>query len=211
MKYRTVLLLLVLGLATACTTPVMEDKASGEFATQGLYPIRHSGFAEAHARRDAGLAKYREVDIQALDVSEVDIPNTVVAGTLRRDWEMTPQRQAALQQAWAQATGNAFSSYTKAVSGKGVLRIAAKLTRIAPAMATATTVGGALQSPGSSRDAIEISVEFRFYDGGDDSLLAVIRDSRTMTSVAMSRTAPIAMTLMFDSWAALLHTRVSGR
>ena len=207
MKYTTILLLLLLA---ACTTPVMEDKATGEFADQGLYPVRHSGFAEAHARRGSGLASYREVDVQALGVSDIDIPTTAIAGTLRRDWEMTPQRQAALQQSWAQAMDNAFSSYTKAVSGDGVLRIAARLTRVAPGLATAATVGGALR-PGASRDALEIWAEFRLYDGGDGSLLAVIRDSRTVTSVAMSRTTPVTMTLLLESWAALLHTRVSGR
>ena len=54
-------------------------------------------------------------------------------------------------------------------------------------------------------------MEFRFYDAGNDQLLAVIRDNRTMISVAMSRTAPIGMVELFKSWAALLHTRVSGK
>ena len=208
MKYIVIMLFLVLA---ACAAPQMEDKVSGEFAAEGLYPVKHSGFAEAFARRNAGLANYRQVDIEALGVADIDIPNTVVAGTLKRDWEMTPQRQASLQQAWAEAMGQAFSSYAKAASGDGVLRIAAKLIRIAPGMATAATVGGALQPAGSSRDAIEISAEFRLYNAGDGSLLAVIRDSRTVTSVAMSRTSPIAMKLLFESWAALLHTRVSGK
>jgi hypothetical protein len=64
---------------------------------------------------------------------------------------------------------------------------------------------------GSSQDVIEIFVEFRLYDQPDGKLVAVIRDSRTMLSVAMSRTAPAAIQTMFNSWAALLHTRISGR
>ena len=52
---------------------------------------------------------------------------------------------------------------------------------------------------------------FRLFDGGDDKLLAVIRDNRTMTSVSMSRTSSIGMRQMLDSWAALLHTRISGK
>jgi hypothetical protein len=211
MKYITVLLLLVLGLATACTTPVMEDKASGEFAAQGLYPIRHSGFAEAFARRDAGLASYRVVDIQPLGVSDIDIPSTLVAGTLRRDWEMTPERQLAMQEGWSAAMDRPFSGYGRATGGEGVLVIAATLTRIAPGLPTATTIGGGLSPAASSRDVIEISAEFRLLDGQNGSLLAVIRDSRTMTSVAMSRTAPAAVRTLLNSWAALLHTRISGR
>ena len=211
LKYTTLLLLMMLGLATACSTPVMQDKASGEFAAEGLYPVQHSGFAEAYARRDAGLPGYRKVDIQTLDVSNIDIPDTVIAGTLKRDWEMTAQRQAALQQSWEKAMDKAFSRYERAADGNGVLLIAAKLTRIAPGRPTATTIGGALPQAGSSRDVLEIWAEFRLFDGADGSLLAVIRDNRTMSSVAMSRTAPVGMTMMLDSWAALLHTRVSGK
>jgi hypothetical protein len=208
LKYTLILLLFAL---VACTTPEMGDTASGEFAAEGLYPIKHSGFAEAYARRDAGLASYRVVDIEALGVSDIDIPNTAVAATLKRDWQMTSQRQAAMQQTWAAAMAKAFSGYGQAVSGEGVLRIASKLTRIAPGMSTAVTVGGALQPAGSSRDAVQISAEFRLYDGGDGNLLAVIRDSRTVTSVAMSRTSPVTMKLLLESWAALLHTRISGK
>jgi hypothetical protein len=64
---------------------------------------------------------------------------------------------------------------------------------------------------GSSQDVVEISMEFRLYNQASGDLLAVIRDSRTMVSVAMSRTAPVGVETMFNSWAALLHTRVSGR
>ena len=211
LKYTTLFLLMLLGLATACSTPVMKDQASGEFAAEGLYPIERSGFAEAFARRDAGLPGYRKIDTQGLDVSNVEIPDTLIAGTMRRDWEMTPQRQAALQQIWEQAMDSAFSRYEKAASGAGVLRVEAKLTRMAPGIPTATTIGGGLQPVGSSRDAVEVWAEFRLFDGGDDKLLAVIRDNRTMTSAAMSRTSPIGMRQMLNSWAALLHTRVSGK
>ena len=210
MKYTTLFLLALLSLATACTTPVMQDKASGEFATEGLYPIQHSGFAEAWARPDAALAGYRKVDIQPLNVSDIAIPDTVIAGTLKRDWEMTPDRQAALQEGWEKAMDRAFAKYEKAVGGTGVLRIDAKLTQIAPGRPTATTIGAG-QSVNTSRDVVEIWAEFRLFDTGNGTLLAVIRDNRTITSAAMSRTAPITMTLLLDSWAALLHTRVSGK
>tara|TARA_R110001592_G_scaffold337300_1_gene623560 strand:+ start:169277 stop:169846 length:570 start_codon:yes stop_codon:yes gene_type:complete len=189
----------------------MDDKASAEFAAEGLNAVQYSGFAEAYARPDAALASYEKIDIPALDVSNVEIPDTLIAGTLKRDWEMTPQRQAALQQSWQKAMDKAFAAYGKAVSGAGVLRVEAKLTRIAPGRPTATTLGGGLQPAGSSRDVLEIWAEFRLLDGENGQLLAVIRDNRTITSAAMSRTAPITMTLLLDSWAALLHTRISGK
>ena len=93
----------------------------------------------------------------------------------------------------------------------GVLRIAAQLTRIAPGRPSATTIGGALQPVGSTQDVMEIWAEFRLYDGADERLLAVIRDSRTITTVQLSRTAPVTMRQLFGSWAALLHTRITGR
>lgn len=211
MNYTAILLLALLSTVTACSTPVMDNKASAEFAAEGLNTVQYSGFAEAYARPDAALASYQKIDIQALDVSDVEIPDTLIAGTLKRDWEMTPQRQAALQQSWQKAMDKAFSGYEKASSGAGVLRVAAKLTRIAPGRPTATTLGGGLQPAGSSRDVLEIWAEFRLLDGENGKLLAVIRDNRTITSAAMSRTAPITMTLLLDSWAALLHTRISGK
>ena len=211
MNYTTILLLALLSVVTACSTPVMDDKASAEFAAEGLHPVQYSGFAEAYARPDAALASYQKIDIQALDVSNVEIPDTLIAGTLKRDWAMTPQRQAALQQSWQKAMDKAFTGYEKAISGTGVLHVAAKLTRIAPGRPTATTLGGGLQPAGSSRDVLEIWADFRLSDGENGKLLAVIRDNRTITSAAMSRTAPITMTLLLDSWAALLHTRISGK
>jgi hypothetical protein len=68
-----------------------------------------------------------------------------------------------------------------------------------------------MQSMASSQDVVEIFMEFRLYDKASSELLVVIRDSRTMISQAMSRTAPAGIQMMFNSWAALLHTRVSGR
>ena len=124
---------------------------------------------------------------------------------------MTPEREAALQQVWAQSMDLAFSAYERASSGDTTLRITAEMIRVAPGRPTATTVGGGLQPMGSSQDVVEIFMEFRLYNQDSSQLLAVIRDSRTMISQSMSRTGPVAVQTMFNSWAALLHTRVSGR
>jgi hypothetical protein len=105
----------------------------------------------------------------------------------------------------------AFAGYLRATDASAVLRIDSGLTRIAPGRPTATTIGADLQPVGSSQDVVEIWVEFRLYDASDERLLAVIRDNRTFTSMQMSRTAPVAVTRLFGSWASLLHTRVSGK
>jgi hypothetical protein len=204
--------LLLSGLVACDTQPTLENEASSEFGAAQLYPVSGSGFAHAWASRDADLSSYRKLDIVPLDVSAIEVPQTtVVAGTLKRDWLMTPEKEKEFQRIWAQAMAQAFKGYSVASEGDGVLRITAKLVKIAPGRPTATTVGGALQPVGSSQDVVEIWMEFRFYDVANDRLLAVVRDNRTMASVSMSRTAPVGLDLLFKSWAALLHTRVSGK
>lgn len=205
-----VVLTCLLALLGACSTPTMQDQASAEFAPAQLYPVTGTGFFQAFVARDAQLSSYRSVDITPLDVSEVEIPQTLVMGTTKGDWLLTPERQQAMQKSWAEAMERAFAGYTRAEQGAGVLRIAAKVTRIAPGRPTSTTIGGEMLSAGS-RDVVEVFVEFRLYQQDSGALLAVIRDSRTMTAVAMSRSAPIGLKMMFESWAALLHTRIAGK
>lgn len=205
-----ILLTCVLGILAACSTPTTQEQASAEFAPAELYPVTQTGFDQAFVARDAQLASYRSLDIVPLDVSDVEIPQTLVMGTTRGDWLLTPERQRAMQQAWAAAMEQAFAAYERAEQGAGVLRIAAEIKRIAPGRPTSTTIGGALPSA-SAREAVEVFVEFRLYQQDSGVLLAVIRDSRTMTAAAMSRSAPIGTEIMFRSWAALLQTRISGK
>ena len=208
---RLILLLAASALLAACTQPAFKGDTCAGFEAEGLYRVQNSGFAEACASRDAALSSYRVVDIEALGVSKIDIPRTFVMGTSPRDWEMTAERQSALQAGWAEAMDMAFASYARGTGEPGVLRITAEVTRIAPGRPSATTIGGALQPVGSTQDVMEIFAEFRLYDGADGRLLVVIRDSRTIATRLMSRTAPATMRLLFGSWAALLHTRISGR
>ena len=204
-------LLGLLVIAACAAPPTLESQPGGEFAARGLHPVTGSGFAQAYARPDAALASYRVVAIAALATDAVETGQTTVSGTLRRDWQMNPERELALQQVWASAMQRAFNSYDQSGEGGMVLEIKAAITRVAPGRPTATTIGGGMQPMASSQDVVEIFMEFRFYDKASSELLVVIRDSRTMISQAMSRTAPVGVQTMFNSWAALLHTRVSGR
>jgi hypothetical protein len=211
-RARDLLVFALLATMTACAgPPVVQEQPSSEFSAEGLHPVSSSGFAAAYVRPDAKLSSYRIVNIETLELDNIDVSRIAVAGTLRRNWQMTPEREAALQQVWARAMDRSFSGYQRASSGDNTLRISASMIRVAPGRPTATTVGRDLQPMGSSQDVVEISMEFRLYNQASGELLAVIRDSRTMVSVAMSRTAPVGVETMFNSWAALLHTRVSGR
>lgn len=204
------LLLLVLFTLGACTTPTLQDQPTSEFAPARLYPVQSSGFGQAFVSRNAGLSSYRVLDIQALDFTDVKLNQRVVPGTRRSDWQLTPEREAALQRAWQEAMDRAFNSYGRAGSGDKVLRITARLVSVLPGRPTSTTIGRQLQPPGSTQDAMEIAVEFRLYELAGGELLAVIRDSRTITTIALSRTGPASVDRLFGSWASLLHTRVSG-
>lgn len=202
---------MLLASITACApAPTITPKPAAEFAEQGLHKVSSSGFSSAYASPDANLSEYRAVHIEQMQLDAIDVPNTVVGGTLRRDWQMTRERMNALQAVWDSAMERAFSGYQQLGAGEPALRISAEITRVAPGRPSATTIGGGAQPVGSSQDVIEVFVEFRLLDQPSGELLAVIRDSRTMLSTAMSRTGPAAMQTMFNSWAALLHTRISG-
>jgi hypothetical protein len=209
---KNTLALLALPLIVACSSgPALEQQPTGEFAAQGLHPVTRSGFAQAYAKPDTQLTRYSGVAIATLSTSAIETGHTTVDGTLRRDWQMNPERELALQQVWASAMQRAFNSYDQSGDGAMVLEIKAAITRVAPSRPTAATIGGGIQSMASSQDVVEIFMEFRLYDKASSELLVIIRDSRTMISQAMSRTAPAGIQTMFNSWAALLHTRVSGR
>lgn len=203
--------LLGLVLVGACSTPTIEEQPSGEFVAENLYRVQSSGFREAFVHRDAQLRSYGSVDIQPLDLAKVELSSRIVPGTNRRDWRLTPERETGLQRSWSEAMGNAFSRYGRATDGDKTLQIAARLTSILPGRPTSTTVGGALQPPGSTQEAMDISVEFRLYDLTSGDLLAVIRDTRSITTVNLSRTGSASIRQLFGTWASLLHTRVSGR
>lgn len=205
------LVLLAVFLAACAPAPTIKNETSSEFSLEGLHPVSSSGFTSAYVLPGANLPQYRAVNVRDMELDNIEISETPMATTLRRNWQMTPERAESLQQVWSQSMARAFSSYTMVEQGEDGLGITAEITRVAPGRPTATTIGGGVQPPGSTQDVIEIFVEFRLYDQRDDKLLAVIRDSRTMLSIAMSRTAPAAIQTMFNSWAALLHTRVSGR
>ena len=184
--------------------------AAPEFTGEGLSPVRNSGFAEAYALPGANLPAYGIMDFSPMSVAGLEVTQTTMSGTTRGQWAVTPEREAGLQQTWADATARAFRDYPRADPGQGTLRIDAALTRVAPGRtaSTATSASGAMVQ--GTSDIVEISAEFRLLDAASGQLLAVIRDRRAISSLQWTRAAGIDSVNLFNSWAALLHTRVSG-
>lgn len=209
---KRLLSLFLLALLIACAqAPTVQEQPGVEFSAEGLHPVSASGFDAAYARPDARLSSYRAVAIDQLDVASVQFVRTAVPGTLRRDWQITPEREANLQDAWSGAMRRAFAGYQLSGSDDKVLRMTAALTRVEPGRTSSIGSPGGPTPPLTARDSVDVSAEFRLYDQGSGDLLAVIRDRRTIAQLQWTRAMGVDMVLLFNSWAALLHTRVSGR
>lgn len=85
------------------------------------------------------------------------------------------------------------------------------MTRLSPGRSTNTSAVAAGSGASMNREVVNVSVEFRLHDADSGQLLAVIRDRQTIGSLQWTRAAGADMANLFNSWAALLHTRISGR
>lgn len=202
---------LALLLSGCAGAPEVSDEVSEEYSGQGLYVVKGTGFEQAYVSRTADLASYQSLIIAPLELDNVDIPTTAMAGTLARDWRMDSERRSGLQKTWAAAMQRAFKGYVLDGKGGEELRVEAEIIRIAPGMAAANTIGMDTVPLGATRDAIEIVAQFRLYDQQQDTLLAVVKDRRTIVSQQLSRTGSVNINTLFNTWASLLHTRVAGR
>jgi hypothetical protein len=202
-------LLLALFVA-GCATPTLDEGTAPEFAGEGLAAVRNSGFAEAYALPGANLPGYGTIDFSPMSLADLEVTQTTMSGTTRGQWLVTPEREAGLQQTWSEATARAFRDYPRAEPGQGTLRVDAALTRVAPGRTASTATSASGAAVHGTSDIVEVSAEFRLVDAASGQLLAVIRDRRAISSLQWTRAAGIDSVNLFNSWAALLHTRVSG-
>ncbi len=204
------LALLLAVLLTACGGPTIQDTPSGEFAAEGLYPVRSTGFREVHVRREAGLSGYRAVDFEPLKLDDVQFTTTTLPGTVRRDWMITPERERVLSSAWSDAAARAFSDYESAREGEKVLRITAEMTRVWPRPGSAGGPAPVGVPPGFVGNLANIAIEMRLYDRASGELLSVVRDDRDVPAIQWTQGNGMNMLALFNSWLSLLHARVSG-
>ncbi|QFU75683.1 DUF3313 family protein [Halioglobus maricola] len=201
---------LALAVLPACTTPTISEEVATEFAAEGLVVIKNSGFDEAYVLPGAGLPEYSEVDFDPLDVSRLEVTQTAVAGTVRSQWQMTPERERHLLESWQGAAARAFDDYPRAGARAGLI-VEAALLQVAPGRGVSSETAASGSPIYGTSDVVDISVEFRLLDADTGQLLGVVRDRRTVASLQWGRAAGTDLAGLFNAWAGLLHTRVSGR
>jgi hypothetical protein len=202
-------------ISTACTgTPTLEEEPSAEFA--GLNKVSGSGFREAWARPDAGLARYKFIQISDLLSANAEIQQPSSSKRIRKDWELTPARQQALARGWRDAMIAAAGKYGINTAGNGekVLRVDAEITRIAPSADLEQTEKASGPNTVYTEDSGEASIEIRLYDQAGNKLLGVVRDRRRigprMWGLASTVNASANMRNLLNTWSNQLLLRITG-
>lgn len=201
----------LLPLLSACSSPTIEQQPASEFAADGLHEVTGTGFESAFVLPGANLPGYARIQFEPFDASDVEVSSTTLTGTTRSDWQINDEREQKLVAAWVKATSHAFADYPREEGGGKMLRVEAALSRLSPGRSTNTSTATVGSSSSANRDVVNVSVEMRLIDAGSGQLLAVVRDRQSVGAQQWSRAAGTDMANLFNSWAALLHTRVSGR
>jgi hypothetical protein len=160
---------------------------------------------------DAPFSKYTAILLAPLGVDNVEIiqPSTSWRLSGYRNWELTDTDKQRLQQDFQQAMLKQLAQKDgfPVVDGIGdnVLRISAKLTRIAP---TAPKDDNRSRPPGRSQviseGAGKLSVEVTFSDSETGEVLALAKDTRSGSSqwgINNSLTNAVEVRRVFNSWA----------
>lgn len=202
-------------ISTACTgTPTLEEEPSAEFA--GLNKVSGSGFREAWARPDAGLAQYKVIQISDLLSANAEIQQPSSSKRIRKDWELTPARQQALTRGWSDAMIAAADKHGINTAGDGgkVLRVDAEITRIAPSADLEQTEKASGPNTVYTEDSGEASIEIKLYDQAGNKLLGVVRDRRRigprMWGLASTVKASANMRNLLNTWSNQLLLRITG-
>lgn len=209
--------LIGLALLAACSsTPQLQEKESSQFA--GLNKVTGTGFNEVWAKPGAALDEYRIIAASSMTSADAEIiqPGTSSGSRVQRDWELTQARQDSLAAAWDTAITGAATDAGLVIDSNGdnVLRIDARMTRIAPSADFAQAQSTAGRTTVYTENSGEASVEFRLVDQRSGELLAVIRDKRTLGSQTWGRSSTVTAGAdtrnTLNRWARQLVARITG-
>jgi hypothetical protein len=199
-------------LLVACQSPPQIQTGPDAEVIQGnLVRVDNTSAKLVYVDPDAPFSKYTAILLAPLGVDNVEIiqPSTSWRLSGYRNWELTDTDKQRLQQDFQQAMLKQLAQKDgfPVVDGIGdnVLRISAKLTRIAP---TAPKDDNRSRPPGRSQviseGAGKLSVEVTFSDSETGEVLALAKDTRSGSSqwgINNSLTNAVEVRRVFNSWA----------
>jgi len=218
--YRAVIgVLLMFLLLVACQN--IADSQTSKDATgipQNLVRIDHTAAKLAYVDPNADFSKYTAILLTPLGLDNVEIiqPQSSISTIGHRNWQLTDSDKQRLQQDYREAMIKQLSvkgGYTMVDSAADhVLRITARLTRIAP---TAPKDDSRSRPTGRSRmyteGAGKMSVEVTFNDAETGELLALAKGTRSGSSIwgiNNSVTNAAEVRRMFNAWAMQIRAQL---
>ncbi len=199
-------------LLVACQSPPqIQTGADAEVIQGNLVRVDNTSAKLVYVDPEAPFSKYTAVLLAPLGVDNVEIiqPSTGSRLAGYRNWELTDTDKQRLQQDFQKAMVKQLSQKDgfPVVDGIGdnVLRITAKLTRIAP---TAPKDDSRSRPPGRNQVISEgggkLSVEVTFSDSETGEVLALVKDTRSGSSqwgINNSLTNAVEVRRVFNNWA----------
>jgi hypothetical protein len=211
-RYIFISVLLAAVLITACqTTPQLQTGPDAEVIQGNLVRVDHTSAKLVYVDPEAPFGKYTAIQLSPLGVDNVEIIQPVTGSRLvgYRNWALTDDDKTRLQKDFQLAMMDQLSKKGDLPvvdkAGDNVLRITAKLTRIAP-----TAPKDDNRSRPVGRDIIvtegagKLSVEVTFTDSETGEVLALAKDTRSGSSqwgINNSLTNGAEVRRVFNSWA----------
>ncbi len=185
---------------------------------QNMVRVDHTAAKLAYVDPNADFSKYTAILLAPLGLDNVEIvqPQSSISTIGNRNWQLTEADKQRLQQDYREAMHEQLygkGGYTMVDSAADhVLRISARLTRIAP---TAPKDDNRSRPTGRSRmfteGAGKMSVEVTFSDSETGELLALAKDTRSGSSIwginnSVTNTAEVRR--VFNAWAMQIRAQL---
>jgi Protein of unknown function (DUF3313) len=213
MRYSIIGSVLASVFIVACqtTAPQLQTGKDAEVIQGNLVRVDHTNAKLVYVDPEAPFSKYTAIQLAPLGVDNVEIVQPVTGARLvgYRNWALTDTDKQRLQKDFQQAMVEQLAKKDDLPivdkAGDNVIRITAKLTRIAP-----TAPKDDNRSRPAGRDKIvtegagKLSVEVTFSDSETGEVLALAKDTRSGSSqwgINNSLTNGAEVRRVFNSWA----------
>jgi Protein of unknown function (DUF3313) len=218
--YRTVIGIVLMFLLLVACQNIADSQTSKntEGIPENLVRLEHSAAKLAYVNPHVDFSKYTNILLMPLSMDDVEIiqPQASIGTIGNRNWQLTDADKQRLQQDYREAMIKQLSAnggFTVVDSAADhVLRISARLTRIAP---TAPKDDPRSRPTGRSRTYTEgagkMSVEVTFSDAETGELLALAKDTRSGSSIwgiNNSVTNAAEVRRVFNTWAMQIRAQL---